>query len=395
LHGREINLEEEVVFMKNTKKTIALILFIIVGQAVFAQAGQSWPYKNISERNTVVAYLRDEMEGREEEYGKLIGMIDQMIGEYRTRIATMGKIGTREQMKVFYYILNDEYKVKAFIEGVTFLSEGLLSKEPIRDCDTGCLLFYLIAQEAMWEVEAVMFGREKTTGHFCHALLKMRIDNISTAFYETTSGRWYDELEGPPVYSDMSFIAGSASQLLGNFYAYVAQNRGRMGDYTKAVAFYEKAVSLDTIMLETVFLKLGEAYSRCEEYTQAIGIYRQYINRFPETAERGREALAVPCVNLANRFAEAGDFSNAIELYTQALTALPFDSDVIMNAALTFYNYGVKLYKEKHYSEAAGALHRGLDLLERIGGAETEDYSDFIKFQNRILARMNENLNSK
>lgn len=124
---------------------------------------------------------------------------------------------------------------------------------------------------------------------------------------------------------DPNYAAGAARQML--YEAYSARGDGRMAgrDYTAALSDFERAVVLASenvdaaLRLYQAYIKAAEAHAAQKNYEGAVLMYRGAVEAANlEERALGNPNLATALLN-ADRYADAGNFSVALERYRRAI----------------------------------------------------------------------------
>jgi tetratricopeptide (TPR) repeat protein len=131
----------------------------------------------------------------------------------------------------------------------------------------------------------------------------------------------------------------------------------RQEDAEGAAAEYQKELTLSPDS-DTVLYNLGQALIKSGKYDEAIAALEKASSINPQKPE--------PLMALASAYSQKGDKAKSDEMYQKVAAIDP------RNAAILFYNVGVKAWNEKRNKDAAQAYQKAVEIDPKYAQAHRE-----------------------
>ena len=321
------------------------IILIIFGLSIitFAFGETNTIFTTLSPDNPVLELIDAELSGNKDSMYKALKIIDTLLDDYKKQISTLSDksselLTIEKQCTIFYSIVNSSITI---IENVTFLTEGLLRKQPQRDCDTGCLLFLIAGYEFNWPVSVYLGEQKVKTDNDRHALLYVHVSQESSLFFETTNGKWYSSLDRDPYYY-YNFICITGEQLYGIYYTLIAAKYLNNDDFSHAIICLEKAIDLKTTHLDEAFFTIGTAYLKTKEYGKAIEAFEKSLDLSPDVLHTIENLLLSYC-HLGDYYFQNKEFPEAVCIYEKGLKRFPGNQEILEDLLIS-YTYAAYYY---------------------------------------------------
>ncbi|CAF4992215.1 unnamed protein product [Rotaria sp. Silwood1] len=159
-----------------------------------------------------------------------------------------------------------------------------------------------------------------------------------------------------------------------------------MGNYSKALEFYEKAHKIKEKALPSNHPDLANSYNNIGQMYNNMGDYSKALEFYEKALEIGEKALppnhpdlAYSYNNIAEVYYQMGDYSKALEFYEKAL------SSNHPSLAYSYNNIGMAYSGKGDYSKALSFLENALAIRQKSLPSthpliqETKDNIDYVK----------------
>ncbi|CAF3297750.1 unnamed protein product [Rotaria socialis] len=148
---------------------------------------------------------------------------------------------------------------------------------------------------------------------------------------------------------------------------------GHMGEYSKALSFYEKANEIwqkssspSHPDLATSYSNIGSAYDSIAEYSTALLFYEKALAIREKTLPPCHPNLATSCNNIGAVYDITGEYAKALSFYEKALEILEKTLPSNHPNLATFYsNIGLVYDSMKEYSKAFSFYEKALEIREK------------------------------
>ncbi len=157
-------------------------------------------------------------------------------------------------------------------------------------------------------------------------------------------------------------IAGSILNNLAGIYR-------SQGDFSKALEFYQ--LSLQTLRplgdqrrVALTENNLGDIYNAIGQYARALEFYQQALKVIQNLGDRRMESVILS--NIAIVHDNRGEYSQALELFERALAIHRSLSD-LRAEGITLSNVGAVYDKQKKHKEALEAYQKALEIMRQVG----------------------------
>ncbi|CAF3798650.1 unnamed protein product [Rotaria sordida] len=157
-----------------------------------------------------------------------------------------------------------------------------------------------------------------------------------------------------------------------------------IGEYSKALSFYEQAldISKDTLPpnhpdLAACYNNIGLVYYNIGEYSKVLSLYEQALEIRQKSLSPNHPDLAASYNNIGNVYNNLGEYSKALSSHERALdlrqkTLRPNHPDM----AASYNNIGNVYYNIGEYSKALSSHEQALDLRQKTHRPNHPDLAD-------------------
>ncbi|CAF2126843.1 unnamed protein product [Rotaria magnacalcarata] len=154
------------------------------------------------------------------------------------------------------------------------------------------------------------------------------------------------------------------------------------GQYTNAIACYERAIEINEKILSPHDVDLaasygciGLAYSKIDDYSNALLFHQKALKIYQQSPSANHSQLAVSFNNIGSVYNNMGDYSNALSYYQKAVK---IKEDILPShhpsLATSYNNIGLVYCAMGDYSEALSSHRKALEIQEK---SLPPDHSDF------------------
>ncbi|MEQ8224507.1 MAG: hypothetical protein ABRQ37_19465, partial [Candidatus Eremiobacterota bacterium] len=164
----------------------------------------------------------------------------------------------------------------------------------------------------------------------------------------------------------------TAIEFLSNYYM-------ENNDYTKAIAYNEKLLSIDTSNKDGT-INLGNAYYKKDspDYKKANEYFQKALKLKLASDERKKISInSSDCYQkIGTNFLDKRMYKEAVDNFLKALDLKKDNKEAKKGLAFCYIKDGKELFGMKHYEESRSNFTKVLDL--GIGGQEEKDAKDYI-----------------